>query len=192
MASDAWIDALAIDDSAWVAPGAIVVGRVTLEARVSIWYGCVLRGDLEPIRIGAETNIQDLTMVHVDRDLPCTIGRRVTVGHRCIIHACEVGDGATIGMGATLLSGCKIGRGALVAAGAVVREGMDVPDGAFVAGVPAKIKGSVDDEMRQRFDWGVENYLQVSRAFREGQLGHGPHSGRSSHTVEESSSERRR
>ena len=146
-------------------------GDVTLGARVSIWYGCVLRGDLEPITIGAETNIQDLTMVHVDRDFGCSIGRRVTVGHRCIVHACEVGDHALIGMGAILLTGCKIGEGALVAAGAVVKEGFEVPPGMIAAGVPAKIKGEVDPELAQRMQWGVDNYLQTSRAFAEGRFG---------------------
>ena len=162
---------------AWIAPGAVVVGDVTLAEDVSDWYGCVLRGDLEPIRVGRETNIQDLTLVHVDHDLPVTIGERVTIGHHCVIHGCVVGDDARIGMGAVLLSGARVGRGALVAAGAVVREGFEVPAGAVVAGVPARIRGEVDDRMRQRIAQGVQDYLDSAAGYRAGRLGGGPHGG---------------
>ncbi len=159
-----------ISPEAWVAPGAIVAGDVTLAAGVSIWYGCVLRGDLEPIEIGESTNVQDLTMVHVDHGLACRVGRRVTVGHRCIVHACDVGDDALIGMGAVLLSGCRIGAGALVAAGAVVREGFDVPPGAVAAGVPATVRGEVDPELARRMRRGVDSYLENAAAYRAGRF----------------------
>src|SRR6187431_2735599 len=91
--------------SAWVAPNATIVGDVAIGDEASVWYGCVLRGDLAAIRIGVATNVQDLTIVHVDRDLPAIVGDRVTIGHRCVIHGCVIGDDATIGMGAVLLSG---------------------------------------------------------------------------------------
>ena len=172
------IDRLQIDPGVWIAPGAIVVGDVTIDAEASIWYGCVIRGDLEPIRIGRGSNIQDLTMVHVDFGLACTVGEHVTVGHRCIVHACEVGDEAMIGMAATLLSGCRIGRGAVIAAGAVVREGFVVPDGKLAAGVPATIRGDVTEVQASRFRRGTENYIRTARAFRDGKIGHGPYSGR--------------
>jgi carbonic anhydrase/acetyltransferase-like protein (isoleucine patch superfamily) len=107
---------LTVPPSAWVAPSATLVGDVSLGERVSVWFGCVLRGDLEPISVGDETNLQDGTIVHVDRGSPARIGRRVTVGHRSVVHGCVVEDEATIGMGAVLLSGSRIGRGALVAA----------------------------------------------------------------------------
>jgi len=153
---------------AWVAPNATMTGRVTLGAGVSIWFGCVLRGDLEPIAIGDETNVQDLTVVHVDRGFPAVIGRRVTIGHRAVIHGCTVDDDAVVGMGAVLLSGSRVGVGALVAAGAVVREGFTVPPGAIAAGVPAVIRGEVDPSLRQRFSEGVSSYLRLAARYRSG------------------------
>jgi len=163
--------------TAWIAPGAIVVGDVTLGPDASIWYGCVIRGDLEPIVVGAATNIQDLTLVHTDHELPARIGSRVTIGHRCVIHGCTVADDALIGMGAVLLSGCRVGRGALVAAGAVVREGFEVPDGAIAAGVPAKLLGEVDPAMRERMRKGMETYRACAAAYRRGDVGGGPFGG---------------
>jgi carbonic anhydrase/acetyltransferase-like protein (isoleucine patch superfamily) len=147
---------------AWIAPNATVSGRVTIGARASVWYGCVLRGDLEPIAIGDETNVQDLSVVHVDRGFPAVVGRRVTIGHRAVVHGCTVEDEAVVGMGAVLLTGCKIGRGALVAAGAVVSEGFEVPAGAIVAGVPARMVGQVTPELAERFRAGVESYLELA------------------------------
>jgi carbonic anhydrase/acetyltransferase-like protein (isoleucine patch superfamily) len=143
----------------------------------SVWFGCVLRGDLEPIEIGARTNVQDLTVVHVDHGQGVRVGDGVTIGHRCVIHGCVVEDGALVGMGAVLLSGCRIGRGALVAAGAVVREGFEVPEGSVVAGVPAKVVGRVDDALRQRIERGVATYVESAAGYRTGALGGGPHGG---------------
>jgi len=153
---------------AWVAPNATLAGRVSLGARASVWFGCVVRGDLEPIAIGDETNVQDLTVVHVDRGCPVLVGHRVTIGHRAVIHGCTVDDDAVIGMGAVLLSGSRVGRGALVAAGAVLREGFAVPPGAIAAGVPAMIRGEVSPKLRQRFRDGVESYLRLAAWYRSG------------------------
>ncbi len=153
---------------AWVAPNATLTGRVILGARASVWFGCVVRGDLEPIAIGDETNVQDLTVVHVDRGCPVRVGNRVTIGHRAVIHGCDVGDDAVIGMGAVLLSGSRVGRGALVAAGAVLRERFEVPPGTIAAGVPAVVRGEVGPELRQRFQDGVENYLRLAKRYRSG------------------------
>ena len=153
---------------AWVAPNATLTGRVSLGALASVWFGCVVRGDLEPIAIGDETNVQDLTVVHVDRGCPVLVGHRVTIGHRAVIHGCTVDDDAVIGMGAVLLSGSRVGRGALVAAGAVLREGFVVPPGAIAAGVPAVIRGEVGPELRERFRDGVESYLRLAARYRSG------------------------
>jgi carbonic anhydrase/acetyltransferase-like protein (isoleucine patch superfamily) len=153
---------------AWVAPNATLAGRVSLGALASVWFGCVVRGDFEPIEIGDETNVQDLTVVHVDWGCPVLVGSRVTIGHRAVIHGCSVEDDAVIGMGAVLLSGSRVGRGALVAAGAVLREGFAVPPGAIAAGVPAVIRGEVGPELRQRFRDGVENYLRLAARYRSG------------------------
>lgn len=127
-----------IDPSVWIAPGAVVYGRVRLQARSSVWYGCILRGDQEWIDVGAETNIQDGSILHVDPGYPCLLGRRVTLGHRAIVHGSIVEDDALIGIAATVLSRCVIGRGALIAAGAVVMEGTTVPPGTLWAGCPAR------------------------------------------------------
>jgi carbonic anhydrase/acetyltransferase-like protein (isoleucine patch superfamily) len=168
---------LKIDSSAWIAPNAVVVGDVSIGQEASVWFGCVLRGDMEPIVVGDRSNVQDLTLVHVDDDLPTVIGSDTTIGHNCVIHGCEIGNHVLIGMGAVILSGARIGDGALVAAGAVVREGMEVPAGMMVAGVPAKLRGEVTDELRDRIVYGVENYVQYSRRFLSGELGGGPHGG---------------
>lgn len=158
-------------ESSWVAPNATVVGEVRVGERSSVWYGCVVRGDLEPIEIGVETSVQDLSVVHVDHGMPTVIGDRVTIGHRVVVHGCRVGDDAVVGMGAVLLSGCSIGTGAVVAAGAVVREGFEVSPGQIVAGVPARIVGAVTAEQRERFAQGVANYVASTArqvAAREG------------------------
>jgi carbonic anhydrase/acetyltransferase-like protein (isoleucine patch superfamily) len=155
-----------IGREAWIAPNATLTGRVVLGDRASVWFGCVLRGDLAPITIGDETNVQDLTVVHVDRDRPVLVGRRVTIGHRAVIHGCTVDDEAVIGMGAVLLSGSRVGCGALVAAGAVIREGFEVPAGAIAAGVPAVLRGQVGPELRSRFADGVQSYLRLAAHVR--------------------------
>lgn len=168
---------LQIDRSVWVAPGAVIVGDVTVGKRSSVWYGCVLRGDLEPVVIGEETNIQDLTLVHVDVDLPAVVGSRVSIGHRCVIHGCTVKDEVLVGMGSVLLNGCTIGKGALVAAGSVVREGFVVPDGMIAAGVPAVLKGEVTPELRERIRFGIGNYMSVAALYLGGELGGGRYGG---------------
>ena len=129
-----------IDPTCYVAPNAIIIGQVTLHRGASVWFNTVVRGDMAPITIGEDTNVQDLSMVHVDYDTPTVIGRRVVVGHRAIIHGATVGDDCIIGMGAILLNRSKVGHNCIVAAGAVVREDFVVPDGSLVAGVPAVVK----------------------------------------------------
>jgi carbonic anhydrase/acetyltransferase-like protein (isoleucine patch superfamily) len=154
--------------SAWVAPNATLTGQVKLGASSSIWFGCVLRGDLAPITIGDETNVQDLTVVHVDAGFPTIVGSRVTIGHRAVIHGCTIDDDAVIGMGAVLLSGSRVGKGALVAAGAVVREGYEVPAGAIAAGVPAVLRGEVGSDLAARFAEGRASYVRLAAAYRAG------------------------
>lgn len=128
-----------LSESAWVAPGASVIGDVELGDEVSVWYGCVLRGDVHHIRIGARTNIQDLSVLHVTRDRFATeVGAEVTIGHRAVVHGCRVGDGALVGIGAVVLDGAVIGEEALVGAGAVVPPGAVVPDRTLVLGTPAR------------------------------------------------------
>ena len=144
------------------------MGDVRLGAHASVWYQCVLRGDMAPIVIGERTNIQDLTLVHVDEGLPCTVGADVGVGHRCILHGCTIEDGCLIGMGSVLLNNVSVGSGSVIGAGAVVTEGMVIPPGSLVMGVPARIRGQVDDALRARIRFTVERYVELSRLHRDG------------------------
>lgn len=157
-----------IHPTAYLAPSADVVGDVTVEEEASIWYGCVLRGDIASISVGAHSNIQDLSVVHVDVDRPTRIGARVGVGHRAIIHGCDIEDDCLIGMGAIVLSHARIGRGSLVAAGAVVTEGMEVPPGSLMVGVPARIVRQVDDELGRRMRQTSVHYRRLKEAHRKG------------------------
>jgi carbonic anhydrase/acetyltransferase-like protein (isoleucine patch superfamily) len=144
------------------------MGDVTLGPDSSVWYGAVLRGDMAPIVIGAETNIQDGTIVHVDEGVPCIIGERVGVGHRVILHGCTVEPNCLIGMGSTLLNGVVIEEGSVVAAGAVIPEGMRVPAGSLVMGVPGRIVRPVDAALRRRIEGTWSHYVQQARAHRVG------------------------
>lgn len=128
-----------IADTAFVADGATVAGDVELADGVNVWFGCVLRSEYERISIGAETNIQDLTVVHADPGYPTTVGERVTVGHRVVLHGCTVEDDVLVGMGAVVMNGARIGARSVVGAGAVVTEGTEVPPDSLVVGVPAKV-----------------------------------------------------
>jgi carbonic anhydrase/acetyltransferase-like protein (isoleucine patch superfamily) len=157
-----------IHPTAFIAPTASVMGDVTLGPDSSVWYGAVLRGDMAPIVIGAETNLQDGTIVHVDDEVPCIVGKRVGVGHRVVLHGCVVGSNCLIGMGSTLLNGVVIGRGSVVAAGAVIPEGMQVPDGSLVMGVPGRIVRPVDDALRERIESTWTHYVMQARAHRAG------------------------
>lgn len=155
-----------IDPTAWVAPGAVVIGRVQLRARSSIWYGCVLRGDTERIEVGEETNVQDGSILHADFGYPCLLGNRVTLGHRAIVHGSVVGDGALIGIAATVLSQCVIGEGALIAAGALVREGVHVPPHTLWAGCPARQIRELTPDQRRRLEHTYRHYVNNAAAQR--------------------------
>jgi carbonic anhydrase/acetyltransferase-like protein (isoleucine patch superfamily) len=157
-----------IDSTAFIAPGAVVLGDVSLGRQSSIWYNTVVRGDMAPIVIGDETNIQDLSMVHVDEGVPCTIGRRVGVGHRVILHGCTVEDECLIGMGSVILNGARIGTGSVVGAGAVIPEGMSVPAGSLVMGVPGRIVRKVDQDLTARIAGTWQHYVEQARKHREG------------------------
>lgn len=152
-----------IHKTAFVAPTAVVMGDVTLGPESSVWYTSVLRGDMAPIVIGARSNIQDGTIVHVDAGFPCIIGERVGVGHKAILHGCTVEDGCLIGMGSILLNGVRIGTGSVVAAGAVVPEGMQVPPGSLVMGVPGRIVKPVDADLAARITGTWQHYVEQAR-----------------------------
>jgi carbonic anhydrase/acetyltransferase-like protein (isoleucine patch superfamily) len=159
-----------IHHTAFIASTAAVMGDVTLGAESSVWYGAVLRGDMAPIVIGAQTNIQDGGVVHVDEGVPCIVGNRVGVGHRVILHGCTVADDCLIAMGSILLNGVSVGSGSVVAAGAVVPEGMQVPPGSLVMGVPARIVRSVDAALANRAAATWKHYVEEARAHRAGRF----------------------
>ena len=155
-----------IDPTAFVADGAIVVGRVRLKAHSSVWYGCVLRGDQQWIEVGEETNVQDGSILHIEADTPCILGNRVTLGHRAIVHASTVGDGALIGIAATVLSRCVIGEGSLIAAGAVVLERTMVPPHTLWAGCPARQIKELSQEQRDRLAATYQHYVNNAAGYR--------------------------
>jgi carbonic anhydrase/acetyltransferase-like protein (isoleucine patch superfamily) len=157
-----------IHPSAFIAPTASVMGDVTLGEDASVWYSAVVRGDMAPIVIGGQSNIQDGTIVHVDDGVPCTVGRRVGVGHRVILHGCTVEDDCLIAMGSVLLNRVIIGTGSVVAAGAVVPEGMQVPPRSLVMGIPGRIVRQVDAALAERVAATWTHYVEEARAHRAG------------------------
>lgn len=157
-----------IHPTVFIASTASVMGDVTLGEESSVWYGTVLRADMAPIVIGAQSNIQDGSIVHVDAGVPCTVGQRVAVGHRVILHGCTVEDDCLIAMGSVLLNGVRIGAGSVVAAGAVIPEGMQVPPRSLVMGVPGRIVRAVDPELSKRAAATWSHYVKEARAHREG------------------------
>lgn len=153
-----------IHASAFVAPGASVIGRVKLGRDSSVWYGCVLRGDVNRIVIGEATNIQDGSVLHVDDAHPCLIAPRVHVGHHANLHGCVVETGAMIGIGAIVLSGARVGQGAIVGAGSVVLEGTRVPPRTLVVGAPAKpVRAVTERDLRYIRSW-VATYVRLAKA----------------------------
>ena len=149
-----------IAPSAYVDPAATVIGNVTVGERSSVWPSASIRGDISPIRIGDETNIQDGCVLHSDEGIPLTIGNRVTAGHSVVLHGCTIEDDAVIGIGAIILNHAKIGSGAVIAAGALVPEGMEIPPGMLAMGMPAKLRRAVTDQERERFREGVRHYAE--------------------------------
>lgn len=152
----------------WIAVSATVVGNVEIGEEVGVWFGAVVRGDNEPMRIGARTNIQDLSMLHSDRGSPLTIGENCTIGHRAILHGCTIGDGTLVGMGAIILNNARIGKGCLIGAGALITEGKEIPDGSLVMGSPGKVIRELTEEQRQGLLGSADGYVHNARRFAAG------------------------
>ncbi len=155
-----------VDESVYLAPGTHLIGDITLEKDVSIWFNSVLRAENDSITIESGSNVQEGTTIHVDEGYPVHIGKNVTIGHNCIIHGCTIGDGALIGMGAIILNGAHIKQGAVVAAGAVVGENKTIEEGILAAGVPAKPLKPINDELKQRILEGASHYQKNGKRFR--------------------------
>lgn len=157
-----------ISASAWVADSAQVMGNVELADDASVWFGAVIRGDTETIRIGRGTNIQDMSVLHADMGMPLTLGDDVTVGHQVTLHGCTIGDGSLIGIGAVVLNGAKIGKGCLVGAGSLVTEGKEFPDGSMILGSPAKVVRQLTPEQLQGLRLSAQLYVMNARRFSAG------------------------
>lgn len=149
-------------EQAWAAPGSTLIGLVRLAEQANVWYGAVLRADLDAITIGARSNIQDGCVLHADPGFPVTVGDGATVGHRAVLHGCTVGEGSLIGMGAVVLNGTTIGQGCLIAAGAVVLEGTEIPPGSLVAGTPAKVRRDLTDEEQAALQLSAQQYVELA------------------------------
>lgn len=157
-----------LGDGAWVAPDANIIGKIVLEADVSVWFGSTLRGDNEVITVGAGSNVQENVVMHTDPGFPLTIGAGCTIGHKAMLHGCTLGDNTLIGMGATILNGARIGRNCLIGACALITEGKEIPDGSLVMGAPGKVVRQLDEAAIAAFRATAVHYQQNARRYREG------------------------
>src|SRR5262245_45085957 len=160
-----------VDSTAFIAPGAVVIGDVTIGAESSVWFGAVIRGDTEVIRIGRQTNVQDGCVLHADEGFPCTLGDRVTLGHGAIVHGATVEDDCLIGMRAVVMNGATIGRGSVVAVGSVVTEGTEIAPASIAMGQPAKVKRAMTNRDLGRIRHAAEHYVAAAKAYREEEKG---------------------
>lgn len=154
-----------IAENVFIAPNATVIGDVVIEEGASVWFGAVVRGDAGRIQIGAGTSVQDNAVLHVNGRFDTIIGRNVVIGHAAVLEGCHIGDGVLVGMNATVLEGSKVGAQSAIAAGAVVREHMDVPSGVLVAGVPAKVRADLSDDVKARIARAPDNYRRASAVY---------------------------
>jgi carbonic anhydrase/acetyltransferase-like protein (isoleucine patch superfamily) len=150
---------------AWIAPSAVVIGKVVLEDEANIWFGAVLRGDNEVIWVGQGSNVQDNAVLHTDMGHPLLIGANCTIGHRAMLHGCTIGEGTLIGMGATILNGARIGKGCLIGAGALIAEGKEIPDGSLVMGAPGRVVRVLDAEAQENLLKSAESYRTNARRY---------------------------
>jgi carbonic anhydrase/acetyltransferase-like protein (isoleucine patch superfamily) len=157
-----------IDPTAWVAPGAHVIGNVTLSSDASIWFGTTIRGDNDPIMVGQGSNIQENCVLHTDIGYPLTIGVNCTIGHKAMLHGCTIGDNSLIGMGATVLNGAVIGKNCLIGAGSLITEGKVIPDGSLVMGAPGKVVREMETAAIQSLTESALHYQQNAKRFRDG------------------------
>ena len=157
---------LPTDDEYWIAPTAAVMGRVILKKNASIWWGCTVRGDNDPVVIGENSNIQDGSVLHTDIDAPLVIGANVTVGHMAMLHGCEIGDGSLIGIGAVVLNGAKIGKNCLIGAKALIPEGKVIPDNSLVMGAPGKVVREVSEAQLETLAESATGYVANWKRFK--------------------------
>lgn len=157
-----------LHEDSWVAPDANLIGDVRLSMGASVWFGCTLRGDNEPILIGEGSNVQENSVFHTDMGAPLTVGRNCTIGHKVMLHGCTIGDNTLIGMGAIILNHARIGKNCLIGAGALITEGKDIPDGSLVMGAPGKVVRQLSDEAIAGITDSAIRYQDNMRRFRSG------------------------
>ena len=158
-----------VSGTAFVAPGAVLIGRVTIGSEASVWYGAVLRADRDTIVVGERSNVQDGCVLHADPGVPLSVGSRVTIGHNATLHGCTVEDLVLIGMGAIVLNGARVGRHSIIAAGTVLAEGQQVPEGVLVAGVPGKVRRDLSEQERAAIERNAATYVGLSQLHRRGE-----------------------
>ncbi|MBN9671066.1 gamma carbonic anhydrase family protein [Roseibium aggregatum] len=156
------------DNDFWVAPNATLIGDIRLLSAASVWFGAILRGDNEPITVGARSNVQDGCVFHTDMGYPLTIGSDCTIGHKAILHGCTIKDNSLIGMGATVLNGAVIGSNCIVGANALIAEGKEIPDNSLVVGVPGKVVRSLPEDAAETIRKSAEGYVRNWRRFKAG------------------------
>ena len=155
-------------DDAYVAPGAQLMGNVEMEAGSSVWFGAVLRGDNDLIKIGARSNIQDNSVLHTDPGMPLTIGEGVTVGHQVMLHGCTIGDNTLIGIGSTILNGTKIGKNCIIGAHTLIAEGKDIPDGSLVIGSPGRVVKQLSEPQIAMLKMSADIYVANAKRLKDG------------------------
>ncbi|AMA44954.1 gamma carbonic anhydrase family protein [Pseudomonas monteilii] len=151
--------------SSWTAPGAILIGKVRLQAQASVWFGAVLRGDNELIDIGEDSNVQDGAVLHTDPGSPLTLGRGVTIGHKAMLHGCHVGDYSLIGINAVILNGARIGKHCIIGANALIPEGREIPDGSLVVGSPGKVVRTLSDAQMRLLEASAAHYVANAQRY---------------------------
>ena len=151
--------------TSWIAPNATVIGNVRLQARASVWFGAVLRGDNELIDIGEDSNVQDGTVMHNDMGSPLTLGKGVTVGHNAMLHGCTVGDYSLVGINAVILNGARIGKHCIIGANALIPEGKEIPDGSLVMGSPGKVVRELSEQQMRMIEAGAAHYVHNAQRY---------------------------
>ena len=151
----------------WIADCAKIIGDITVQDEVGIWFGCVLRGDNEPIVVGARTNVQEQGVLHTDPGYPLTIGEGCTIGHKAMLHGCTIGENSLVGMNATVLNGAKIGKNCIIGAGALVKENADIPDNTLVVGIPARNVKTLGKAAENMLRKSADHYVENAKRFAE-------------------------
>ncbi len=152
---------------AWIAENAAVIGKVKLEAGANVWFGAVIRGDVEQITVGEHSNVQDGAVMHADSGMPLTLGKGITVGHNAMLHGCTVGDYSLIGINAVVLNGAKIGKHCIIGANSLIPEGKEIPDGSLVMGSPGKVVNTLNDQQKKMLELSAAHYVQNAKRFRD-------------------------